>query len=666
MGTIVLGKCLRIVDRRSEKMFEIRNVSKQYNGEFALNDISFTMGKGLNFIVGASGSGKTTLLKIISGMEQDFDGDVYYQGKSIKQLTANEKSYYYNNIFGFIWQDFNLLEELSVLNNVLLPQYLKYEQSQKDADKVLKELGIVDLAHRKVKDLSGGQKQRVAIARELMKNPQVIIADEPTSALDEKTSKTTMAILKKIAEKRTVIIVTHDTKLIDRKETILDLDEGEVVVAPHQVVTDKEVLTYNESHRLSIKNAFAITKSNVKSKIGRFLVSALSLMVAGIFLLTTVSGTIEGSSQGEFDELIDTYGEGLTDISVVASFSGAGGTSDDQEEKPNTDVTQDIGGLYDDYVVDGRVDFTVFSQAFNDIKVTVDGQEYNIQSTGSTPLINKLVEGKMPTGKENEIVVPESFVEALGLSNKQAIGKEVDFSSTVFNWDTGEPVLREASITAIVVGVADTTSRYEYEGEMIEFSVDDSFFFSKVALSDMRKQAGIENNDMNFLVRAKTPADMIAIKDELNEQGIIPLGQFELVEDIVRLNEQTTEQTGSASTLIGILSVVMVFAISLITGFMRKREYAIYKVSGFNNTHLSLLNLTEKITEIFTAVLLMFVASPLINSATEGLFSASILDTKMLLSGALFIALVGVVAYFTTAIAFLKTNTTTALKTGDR
>ncbi len=646
-------------------MFEIRNVSKQYNGEFALKDISFTMGKGLNFIVGASGSGKTTLLKIISGMEQSFDGEVYYRGKSIKQLTANEKSYFYNNIFGFVWQDFNLLEDVSVLQNVLLPQYLKYEQSQKDADKVLKELEIADLAHRKVKDLSGGQKQRVAIARELMKNPQVIIADEPTSALDEKTTKTTMAILKKIAEKRTVIIVTHDTKLIDRKSTILDLDEGAVAV-PHEVVTDKEGLAYNESHRLSIKNAFAITKSNVKSKFGRYLVSALSLMVAGTFLLTTVSGTIEGSSQGEFDELIDTYGEGLTDISVVGSFIGAGETNGDGEEKPNANVTQDIGGLYDDYVVDGRVDFTVFTQAFNDIKVSVDGQESNIQSTGSTPLINKLVEGKMPTGKDNEIVVPESFVEALGLSNKQAIGKEVEFNSAVYNWDTGEPVLREASITAIIVGVADTTSRYEYEGEMIEFSVDDSFFFSKVALDDMRRQAGIENNAMNFLIRAKTPTDMIAIKDELNEQGIVPLGQFELVEDIVRLNEQTTEQTGSASTLIGTLSVVMVIAIFLITGFMRKREYAIYKVSGFSNAHLSLLNLTEKITEVFTAILLMLVASPLINSATEGLFSASILEPKMLFSGALFIALVGVVAYFTTAIAYMKTNTTIALKTGDR
>ncbi len=647
-------------------MFEIRNVSKQYNGEFALNDISFAMGKGLNFIVGASGSGKTTLLKIISGMEQNFEGEVYYRGKSIKQLTANEKSYFYNNVFGFVWQDFNLLEDLSVLENVLLPQYLKYEQSKKDADKVLKELGIVDLAHRKVKNLSGGQKQRVAIARELMKNPQVIIADEPTSALDEKTSKTTMAILKKIAEKRTVIIVTHDTKIIDSKSNILDLDEGEVVVAPQEVITDKEGLTYNESHRLSIKNAFAITKSNVKSKFGRFLVSALTLLVAGTFLLTTVSGTIEGSSQGEFDELIDTYGEGLTDISVVGSFMSAGGTEGNEEEKPNANVTQDIGGFYDDYVDDARVDFTVFLQAFNDIKVTVGGQEYNVQSTGSVPTINKLIEGKMPIGKDNEIVVPESFVEALGISNKEAIGKEVDFSSAVYNWDTGEPVLREASITAIIVGVADTTGRYEYEGKMVEYSVDDSFFFSKIALDDMRGQAGIENTEMNFLVRAKTPAEMIAIKDELNEQGIVPLGQFELVEDIVNLNKQTTEQTGSASVLIGILSVVMVIAIFLITGFMRKREYAIYKVSGFNNIHLSLLNLTEKITETFTAILLLLVASPLINSATEGLFSASILDPKMLFSGALFIALAGVVGYLITAIAFMKTNTTTALKTGDR
>ncbi|MEK4231271.1 ATP-binding cassette domain-containing protein [Solibacillus sp. FSL H8-0538] len=647
-------------------MFELKNVSKQYNGEFALDNISLTMGKGLNFIVGASGSGKTTLLKIISGMEQDFDGEVYYCGKRIKELTSNEKSYFYNNIFGFVWQDFNLLEDSSVLDNVLLPQYLKKKKNQKNAEMILKDLEIIDLAHQKVKYLSGGQKQRVAIARELMKDPQVIIADEPTSALDEKTAKTTMDILKAISKNRTVIIVTHDTKLIDHKSRVLDLDEGETIASPQEIVTIKESPKYGESPRLSIKNAFSLTKSNVKRKFSRFLVSTLSLMVAGTLLLTTGNGTIEDSSQGDFDKLIDTYGEGLKDISIIGSFMSAEGASDNQGETPNADVTQDIGGLYDHYVGDERVDFTAFLQAFDTIKITVSGTEYQIQGTGTAPSINTLVAGKMPTGKDNEIVVPENFVKTLGISNEQAIGKEIDFSSGIYNWDTGEPVLKDASITATIVGVADNTVYYEYEGEMTAFTVDDSFFFSKAALDDLRGQAGIEHNPMNFLIRAKTPTDMIAIKDELNANGIVPLGRFELVEDIVRLNEQTTEQSNSASMFIGILSVVMVIAISLITGFMRRREFAIYKVSGFTNTHLSLLNLTEKITEFMTASLLLLITSPLINMATKGLFSASMLNSKMLFSGVLLIALVGVVAYFTTAIAILKTNTTTALKTGDR
>ncbi|MGG0663929.1 ABC transporter ATP-binding protein [Viridibacillus arvi] len=647
-------------------MFEIKNVSKQFNGEFTLDNISFTMGKGLNFIVGASGSGKSTLLKIISGMEQDFDGEVYYCGKDIKKLTSNEKSYFYNNTFGFVWQDFNLLEDLSVLENVLLPQYLKNKQNQKNANKILKELKIFDLAQRKVNSLSGGQKQRVAIARELMKNPKVIIADEPTSALDEKTSETTMDLLKAISKNRTVIVVTHDVNLIDNDSNVIDLDEGEFVASPQNNVTKTEKLTYGESHRLSIKNAFSMTKSNVKSKFGRFLVSALSLMIAGILLLTTLSGTVESSSQGEFDKLIDTYGEGLKDISIVDSFTSAAGAGDNPEENPNADVTQDIGGLYDQYVSDERVDFTAFVQAFDNIKVTVSGKEYQIESSGNVPSINKLLAGNMPTGKDNEVVVSESFVKTLGISNEQAIGKEIDFSSGIYNWDTGEPVIKDASITATIVGVADNTIYMEFEGNVEEFTIGDSFFFSKVALDDLRRQAGIENNGMDFLIRAKTPTDMISIKDELNEQGIVPLGQFELVEDIVRLNDQTTEQSGSASMFIGILAVVMVMAISLITGFMRKREFAIYKVSGFNNAHFSLLNVTEKLTEIMTAILLMLVTSPLINIATKGLFSASILNSKMLLSGVLFIALVGVAAYLTTAIAFIMTKTTTALKTGDR
>ena len=647
-------------------MFELKNVSKIYNGEFALNNVSITIGKGLNFIVGASGSGKTTLLKIMSGMEKDFDGAVSYGGKDIKTLTAQEKSYFYNKIFGFVWQDFNLLEDLTVLENILLPQYLKGDQQIKNAEKILKELKIFDIASRKVNQLSGGQKQRVAIARELMKNPQVIIADEPTSALDEKSSKVTMDILRTISKNRTVIIVTHATSLISDKDNVFELDKGELVSFGGNILDKTSELNIRNKHSLSIKNAFAISWTRIKRNIGRFTVSTLSLMMAAILLLTTFSGAIDSRSQEAFDELLDTYGEGLLDISVVGSFMGAAGSGGNDDEKPNTDVTQDIGGLYDTYARDERVNFTAFLQAFNNISITVDGKNYSVESSGSVPVINKLVTGEMPSGAGNEVVVSDNFVKSIGMENDEAIGKEIDFSGGIYNWDTGSPVLTDANIKATIVGIADTTVVYDYEGQMMEFTVDDSFFFSKTALDDLRNQVGIMGDEINFLIRAKTPADMISIKDELNEQGIVPLGRFELVEDIIRLDAQTTEQSGSASTIIGLLSVVMVVAIFLITGVMRKREYVIYKVSGFNNRHLNLLNVAETITIAVTGILLMLVTSPLINIAAEALFSVNILSANMLFKGILMLLGVAVLAFGTTVLTYIRSTITTVLKTGDR
>ncbi|WP_313894657.1 ABC transporter permease [Psychrobacillus sp.] len=388
--------------------------------------------------------------------------------------------------------------------------------------------------------------------------------------------------------------------------------------------------------------------------------------MAAILLLTTLGGTISSRSQEAFDALFDTYGEGVLDISIVGSFTSAGGADGNEDEKPNADVTQDIGGLYDQYANDKRVAFAAFLQALDNISVTVDGENYNVEKTGSVPVINKLLTGKMPLGNEHEVVVPESFVKSLGIENKQAVGKEIDFSVSIYNWDTGIPVLKDAEIKATIVGVADTSAVYEYEGQMMEYSVDDSFFFSKTALEDLRNQTNIKGNESNFLIRAESPVDMISIKDELNEQGIAPLGRFELVEDITRLNTQTTEQTGSANTIIGLLSVVMLIAIFLITGVMRKREYAIYKVSGFNNRHLNLLNLVETLTLAVTAILIMLVTSLLINLATEALFSVNMLTAKILSTGMLLILGVAAIASVTTVITYVRTNIETALKTGDR
>lgn len=647
-------------------MFLIRNVSKQFGDDYALRNISMTIGKGMNFIIGSSGSGKTTLLKIISGMEQRFDGEVFYCGKDVKALTEQEKSYYYNNIFGFVWQDFNLLDDLTVMENIILPQYLKHDPDKKTIIKVLRELKISELANQKVAKLSGGQKQRVAIARELMKNPQVIIADEPTSALDEKSSKIIMDILRDIAKNRTVIVVTHDTSLISQRDKIYELDKGELTATTEEVLTKEEKADTSKPHKLSFANACKISLCNMKSKWNRTITTTLSMVVAATLLLVTVSGAITDSSQSAFDKLFETYGEGILDISIVGSFMSAGGSDGSQNDEPNANVDQNIDGLYDKYLHDKRVSHIVFTQAYNDVKITADGKDYSIETSNSTPVVNKLIAGKMPMGEDNEIVVPKSFIEKLGIKPEEAIGKTIDFKGSIYNWDSGEPILMPVSTTVNIVGVVDTTVKYEYGGQLMEYSVDDSFFFSRSALNEMRTQAGIKDGEGNFTIRTKTPADLIAIKDELNAEGIVPLGRFELVEDMVRLNDQTTQQSGSAILVISILAAVIILSVSLMTGLTRRREYAIFKVTGYKNQHLLLMTVSEFLLLVAASSILFLCISPLINLATTAFWSVDILNGKLLGTGVLLVLVMGIFSCTTTTIVAIMTKAAASLKTGDR
>lgn len=647
-------------------MFEIKNVSKQFGAEYALRNITLRIGSGLNFIIGSSGSGKTTLLKIISGMEQHFEGEALYCGQSIKTLTDGEKSYYYNNVFGFVWQDFNLLDDLTVLENVMLPGYLKQEQDKNAVMKVLRQLKISELANQKAGKLSGGQKQRVAIARELIKNPQVIIADEPTSALDEASAKITMDILRDISKSRTVIVVTHDTALIDRSAKVYELDKGELIAAAESTQKNSPKPEVMKPHALKVGNAGKIALHNTKSKLGRFAATTLSLLVAATLLLVTVSGSIGDSGQGAFDKLFETYGESILDISVVSSFTGGAGTDGSKKEEPNADVTQNIDGLYNRYKADSRVQHIVFTQAFNDIRITVDNKQYKVDSSGSVPTVNMLTAGNMPTGDGNEVVVPNSFVKSMGLTDEEALGKTLDFDAAVYNWDSGEPVLVPVQITVKIVGVVDSTVRYESGGQIEEFTVHDAFFFSKSALDTMRVQGKIEKSAANFTIRTKSPAEMIAIKDELNADGIVPLGRFELVEDMVRLNQQTTQQSGSAVVIIGLLSVVVVLAVSLMTALARRREYAIYKVSGYNRGHLVLMTTLEFCIASLTSGVLFLCLSPLANLVTTAFWGVNILSTAPLLVGVLFVLVMGAFSCMVTAIVSTTVKASTSLKTGDR
>lgn len=648
-------------------MFEIKNVSRLFGQEFALKNISIEVKGGLNFIIGPSGSGKTTLLKILAGLDQDFTGEAYYNKQSLKAFTPKEKNEFYNQKLGIVWQEFNLIEDLSVFDNIKIPLYLNETISDELIIKIMKQLKINDLAKQKVRTLSGGQKQRVAIARELVKNPEVMIADEPTAALDPKSAAIIIDILKQIAKTRTVIIVTHDSSMLDSHSHIFEMDKGELVSETTGEQVKKITTKIIVKSELSLKSALSVSMTNMKRKMSRYAVLALAVLVSTSFLLLNVSGSIKEASQDGFEELYNKIGEGLLDINLASSFmSAAGSSGSEKEEKPNVDVNQDIQGLYDKYLKDERVKHVVLAQALGKIKVVVDGKEHQIETSNSVPVFKKLLTGKMPSGDGNEVVVSSSLADILGVANKDLIGKTIDLSGTIFNWSTGEPVEMPVSTSAKIVGVADTTAVVEYEGKVMEYAIDDSFFFSKSSILEMRKQADIESKEANFSMRANSPADMIALKDELLAMGIVPMGRFELVEDMVRLNDQAKEQSGSAVLVISNLALIVSIAISFMTAIMRKKEYAIYKINGFSNGNMTKITFVEYVFVGLAAMGLFAAASPLINKAMKSFSGSSILNVKTFAIEGGLVLLICILCGMVTSIFIPTINIFKSLKSGDR
>lgn len=217
-------------------MLEIKNVIKKYhmsNHEVvALDDLSFKIEPGnLVAIVGPSGCGKTSLMNIIGAMDSDFEGDVIINGNSLKE--TKDKDSYRKNEIGFIFQNFTLINSLTAFQNVALPLQISGENKKEinpKVTKLLEDVGLEKHLHKKVNLLSGGQKQRVAIARALANEPNIILADEPTGALDEKTGILIMDILKKIAEEKIVIMVTHSPEIAQQyADIIISMEDGHII-----------------------------------------------------------------------------------------------------------------------------------------------------------------------------------------------------------------------------------------------------------------------------------------------------------------------------------------------------------------------------------------------------------------------------------------------------
>jgi len=196
----------------------------------ALNNVSFSVKKGeFVLVIGSSGSGKSTLLNMIGLLDRPTEGRVLVDGFDTSDLTDNEISTFRNEKLGFVFQFANLLADLTVLENVLLPSQIQFDSTTNNrAKEILEKVGLKDQLFKRANKISGGQAQRAAIARGLVNNPTIVLADEPTGNLDSVTAKNVVEIMKKVAKDlgQTFIVVTHERAQFGDVDRVITIKDG--------------------------------------------------------------------------------------------------------------------------------------------------------------------------------------------------------------------------------------------------------------------------------------------------------------------------------------------------------------------------------------------------------------------------------------------------------
>lgn len=397
-------------------MIKLHEVQKIYTtlggGQHVLKDINLFFEKGqFVAVLGKSGCGKTTLLNLIAGLDTPSSGQISIDGKLMSKMKDDELDEFRNHRIGIIFQNYNLINHLNVLENVMLSLDIagKTENKKEKALDILKRVGLEDHTHKLVTQLSGGQKQRVAIARALVTNPDIILADEPTGALDSKTSIEVMDLIKEVCKDKLVIFVTHNKNLAKTyANRIIEMKDGRVVNDDQsidervKVDLNKKLVTNKLSFKSSIKYAF---KSAFKFK-GRTILIALGLAL-GITIISLIDGVFNGARS----KITDNY---LLENNLIVYTNS---------DTVSNDKIKEIDGVTDVFDVVNSCE--VIKLGTKDISNVVFPRTLQIPT--QTELKNEFIEGiqygSFPNN-DNEIAISydvfNSFVNTSGDEEKMA------------------------------------------------------------------------------------------------------------------------------------------------------------------------------------------------------------------------------------------------------
>ncbi len=324
-------------------MLKAVNISKTYHtkggaSQKALNKVSIDFDStGLVFVLGKSGSGKSTLLNILGGLDKADEGEIIIKGKSSSEFSTGDFDSYRNTYLGFIFQDFNILQDFTVEENINLAHELQHKKLDGNKlNKILDEVEMLPYRHRKPNELSGGQIQRISIARALIKNPEIIMADEPTGSLDSDTGRQVFELLQKLGKDKLVIVVSHDRENAEKyADRIIEFKDGSIISDVTKIDRMHNIKDHGNlkvlKDRVLIREGSALSKEDVKemnkaiSKDKDINIQFVSLKEKEGFGSVSVASFVETDKLGELN--YEAQAEGQSKLGKISSILNGKKTS---------------------------------------------------------------------------------------------------------------------------------------------------------------------------------------------------------------------------------------------------------------------------------------------------------------------------------------------------
>ena len=629
---------------------ELKNLNKFYpiSGaeDFqALKDVNLSLDKGeLVSIVGESGSGKSTLMNLLGGLDSQFSGEITIDGQ--KMSTFKEKDFvnYHKEKIGFVFQSFNLVSHLSVLDNVTLAMTLSNVDKKTRvarAIEVLKQLGLEDQYKKKPSQLSGGQKQRVAIARALVNDPDIIIADEPTGALDSQTTDQVLDIIQDIAKTgKLVIMVTHSEKVAARSTRVVTIDDGKIIgdirqgeISLHDNAF--ELQQKSKSKNLTFFAAIRLALLNMKEKLARNILIALggSIGIMSIivmlslgegvndYLTETMNANVNPLvSEVQMPVVIETNNSENTDSSMMITTptgaeipagsmpSGppAGVTQSDPFEAENIEELRNIP-----HVAEVNLAYTSFTIGSDN--VIFEENKYSFMTFGTTSGMtdSNILHGAFP--EEGEILVTEGISNQMGATPEEAIGKEVTLDVTI----DGESLEKNYIISGIYTA-----------GQAI--GAFESVYMSADSFETLTAENNMEVEPNVVYLVSDDPENTQSIKDKVAALGYRGSSADALASTFTQMLDIFTYILSGVAGISLFVSAIMILTVLYISVVERTQEIGVIKAIGGRKKDIRRIFVSESfLIGLFSGILgvgIAYLITVVGNIVVENLFDTAILN----------------------------------------